>query len=93
MEIARIELLPDGSDADVRVLLPVSTRCGLQYGLQWSKTVNGSNRFDSQNADLGPRRLRLCPRQPRAYPRATGLSRPPQHPTHGEVHRIGTDAD
>ena len=48
------------------VVPPVSTRCGLQYGLQWSKARNGSQCFDSRNAeDLGPRRAaRACRLRP-----------------------------
>ena len=49
------------------VVPPVSTRCGLQYGLRWSKAGNCSKCFDSRNAeDLGPRRAaRACRQGPR----------------------------
>jgi hypothetical protein len=55
MNVARIERLPEGSDADVRVYRAVplvSTRCGLPYGLQWrgkSKTTAGAD-FDDVRA-------------------------------------------
>jgi len=62
------------------VVPPVSTRCGLQYGLQRSKA--GNVRVACRYA------LATKPR----YPGAPGIFGSPQHSAHGAIHRNVADA-